>query len=160
MSRGIGTIVFICQVLVIVEAWGVEHKDVRHAASAQWVFTMPGRTPIAMGDFAEVRRIYAVAPSNRYILRLACEDDYFDFGYFEGYRFKEILVDGEVVWEQDVAGGKPGMQSIEVDVTGQVKGKASVTVVRRRWRWCDTISPSAAGASPGVYRCGGGRPAL
>ncbi|OGG47075.1 MAG: hypothetical protein A3F84_13955 [Candidatus Handelsmanbacteria bacterium RIFCSPLOWO2_12_FULL_64_10] len=101
----------------------------RDESPARWVFTYPYQTRSEPGDFAEARCLYAVAPADRYLLRLTGGDDY--LGPTSGYHVKQVLVDGEVVWQEDVAGGAVGMRAIQADVTAQVKGKSSVTVAVR-----------------------------
>ena len=100
-----------------------------NVGSTSWVFIYPWETLSAKDDFAEVRRIYTVSPADRYILRLKTGDDF--VGNAQDYRFKQVLLDGEVVWEQDVARGELEPQSIQVDVTKWVKGKFQVTMTLR-----------------------------
>ena len=40
-------------------------------------------------------------------------------------------MDGQVAWEQDVAGGKPALENVDVDVTDLTRGKTNVTVAFR-----------------------------
>ncbi len=101
----------------------------RDESPARWIFSYPYQTRSNVGDLAEVQRAFAVTPADRYTLRLTGGDDY--SGPTAGYHTRQLLVDDEVVWQEDVAGGKQGMQPIQADVTGQVKGKSSVTVTMR-----------------------------
>jgi hypothetical protein len=48
-----------------------------------------------------------------------------------GYHFKQLLVDDVVAWEQDVAGGTPGWQPVEVEIGPHVAGKTSVRLAFR-----------------------------
>ena len=48
-----------------------------------------------------------------------------------GYHLKQLLMNGAVVWEEDVAATKPGWQEAEVDVTSQVRDETTVTVAFR-----------------------------
>ena len=45
--------------------------------------------------------------------------------------FKQLLVDGAVVWEEDVAGGTNGWNQVAVDVTAQAKSKAAIRLAFR-----------------------------
>ena len=101
----------------------------RDESPARWVFSYPYQTRSNIGDVAEARRTFTVTPADRYALRMTGGDDY--LGPTAGYHIKQVLVDDEAVWQEDVAGGKQGMQAIQVDVTGQVRGKSSVTVTMR-----------------------------
>jgi PKD repeat protein len=47
-----------------------------------------------------------------------------------GYFFKQILIDGDVVWEDDLAGDEGWVHVVE-NVTGELAGKDSVTVTLR-----------------------------
>ena len=67
-----------------------------------------------------------VLPADRYEVRFLERDGF--SGKTAGYHFKQLLIDGNVVWEQDVAGGPDGWQKVVVDVTAQVRGKAHTTL--------------------------------
>jgi hypothetical protein len=107
----------------------------RYESPTRWIFTYPGRTPSEAEGFAEVRRTYAVSPADRYALRLTVEDNYRGSAQARQQnreaRWKQVLVDGNVVWEEDVAAGAEGPRTVRVDVTSQAKGKDSVSVVLR-----------------------------
>ena len=45
-----------------------------------------------------------------------------------GYHFKQLLVNGEVAWEEDVAGGSPAWRPHAVDISAQVRGHTHVTI--------------------------------
>jgi hypothetical protein len=78
------------------------------------------------------------------------------------------LVDGTVVWEEDVAGGSPQWCQVEVDVAGRMRGKTNATVAFRllekkgvsnfgvRWRlsdWqSDGLQPAADFSQPQQWR--------
>jgi hypothetical protein len=70
-----------------------------------------------------------VLPADRYVLHFRERDDF--TGPTAGYHFKQLLVDGAVVWEEDVAGGPPTWRKIAVDVTEQVRGKTDVSMAFR-----------------------------
>ena len=89
----------------------------------------PYNTPSKAGDFVMVGQSVKVLPADRYMLTFRERDDF--TGRTSGYHFKQLLVDGTVVWDQDVAGGSPAWRKITVDVTDYVRGKASVTVAFR-----------------------------
>jgi hypothetical protein len=89
----------------------------------------PWNTPSQAGDFALVSQSAEVQPADRYTLTFRERDDF--TGPTAGYHFKQLLVDGAVVWEQDVAGGPAAWRRITVDVTEQVRGKTGVTIAFR-----------------------------
>jgi hypothetical protein len=91
--------------------------------------TFPGDTPSRAGDFVRASQSAQVLPADRYTLSFRERDDF--TGPTAGYHFKQLLVNGAVVWEQDVAGGPAGWRKVVVDVTEQVRGKTGVTVAFR-----------------------------
>lgn len=91
--------------------------------------SFPPSTPSQAGDFAMASQSAQVRPADRYVLSFRERDDF--TGPTAGYHFKQLLVDGAVVWEQDVAGGPAGWRKIVVNVTEHVRGKTSVTVAFR-----------------------------
>jgi hypothetical protein len=89
----------------------------------------PYNTPSKAGDFVMVSQTAKVLSTDQYVITFRERDDF--TGQTSGYHFKQLLVDGTVVWDQDVAGGSPTWRKITVDVTDQVRGKASVTIAFR-----------------------------
>jgi hypothetical protein len=86
----------------------------------------PWNTPSHTGDFVSASIPARVTSPRRVHLRFVERDDF--SGATAGYHFKQVTLDGAVVWEQDVAGGPPTGQSIDLDLTGRVAGKRDVTV--------------------------------
>ena len=68
-------------------------------------------------------------PGNAYQIRFLDRDGY--TGPTDGYHFKQLLIDGKVVWEEDVAGNPDGSQEVVVNVTDLARGKASLTLAFR-----------------------------
>lgn len=89
----------------------------------------PWNTPSKAGEFLMVSTSAKVLPADKYILRFRQRDDF--TGPTDGYHFKQLLIDGQVAWEQDVAGGPSTWQDVSVDVTQHARGKASVSVAFR-----------------------------
>ena len=54
-------------------------------------------------------------------LRFLERDDF--TGETAGYHYKQLLLDGTVVWEEDVAGGSPTWHKVTVDVTAACAGQ-------------------------------------
>ena len=93
--------------------------------------------PAAGGDFGMIEREVTIPAHWRppYRLRFYCADDYANDDWrpqpddwlggegFTGHRFKQVLVDGEVVWERDVADpeGPQVATRFEVDLTRHCK---------------------------------------
>jgi len=57
-------------------------------------------------------------------------DDYTSSTY-PGYHFAQIVVDGVVVWERDVAGGTTAWQSVHPDLTSALAGKLTANIMFR-----------------------------
>ena len=89
----------------------------------------PWGMPSQAGDFMMISQTAKVLPAQRYQIRFRECDDFTK--ETAGYHFKQLLVDGEVVWEEDVAGGTPAEREVTVDVTKQVRGKPHVTIAFR-----------------------------
>lgn len=85
----------------------------------------PNLTHSKAGDFARIEQsaeVLAGAAKLRF-------EDFDDFpGSTAGYHFKQLLIDDEVAWEADAAGGPNVWNPVEVDVSRFVKEKANVTI--------------------------------
>lgn len=87
----------------------------------------PWKIPAAAGDFAMATRTVKVLPgSTRQTIHFRERDDF--TGPTAGRHFKQVLVNGEVVWDQDVAGGKFEWTDVDVDITKAVAGKPEATI--------------------------------
>ncbi len=89
----------------------------------------PPDTPSKPGDFVAARQSAHALPADRYVLTFRERDTF--TGPTAGYHFKQLLADGAIVWEQDVAGGPAGWRTITVDLTERVRGKTEVTLAFR-----------------------------
>jgi len=89
----------------------------------------PWDAPSKAGDFAMAGQSVHVLPADRYIVAFRERDDF--TGPTSGYHFKQLLVDGTVVWEEDVADGAFAWRKVTIDVTEHVRGKTGVTVALR-----------------------------
>jgi hypothetical protein len=89
----------------------------------------PWDTPSRAGNFVMASQSAKVPPADRYMLHFRERDDF--TGQTAGHHFKQLLVDGAVVWEEDVAGGPLTWRKITVDVTPNVRGKTNITLAFR-----------------------------
>jgi hypothetical protein len=92
-------------------------------------FICPPNSPSRAGDFVMASQTVHVLPGNAYEIRFLDRDGY--TGSTAGYHFKQLLIDGKVVWEEDVAGNPDGAREVVVDVTDMVRGRASFTLAFR-----------------------------
>ena len=101
----------------------------------------------AYRDFASATVTAQVLSADHYHIRFREQEDF--IGPTAGYHFKQLLVDGDVVWEEDVAGGKTEEQDVEVDITAKARDKSNLALTFRlldkkgvsnfgiRWICCD-----------------------
>jgi hypothetical protein len=92
-------------------------------------FTYPWNEPSREGDFVMASQSAQVLPGGPCRLRFRERDDF--TGPTAGYHFKQVLVDGTVAWEDDVAGGQPAWRPVDVDVTDRTRDRTNVTVAFR-----------------------------
>jgi glyoxylase-like metal-dependent hydrolase (beta-lactamase superfamily II) len=92
-------------------------------------FSHPWNTPSRAGAFVMASQSVKVLPAQGPRLHFRERDDF--TGPTAGYHFKQLLVDGAVAWEDDVAGGTPAWRELTVDLAQQTRGKTNVTLAFR-----------------------------
>ncbi|WP_027943881.1 hypothetical protein [Amycolatopsis taiwanensis] len=93
---------------------------------------VPMATPTNAGDTAGASQVVQVDPNaDEYHIAFRHNDTYYSGGQAAGYQLKQLLVDGEVVWETDVAADAPGYSTVDVDLSQQLRGKTSATLTFR-----------------------------
>ncbi|MBI3920545.1 MAG: beta-galactosidase, partial [Armatimonadetes bacterium] len=109
----------------------LEHRVIPQLARVEEavVISYPWNSPSQPGQFAQASREVSVAAGKRYTLTFLVSDSF--TGLTAGYHFLQVLVDGTLVWEADVAGGDLGPQPVSADITDQVQGKQTITVALR-----------------------------
>jgi len=93
--------------------------------------TVPSETATRAGDFVSASQAVRLDPdAARYSLRFFEQDSY-PIGT-AGYHFKQLLVDGEPIWESDVA-SDPALSWVErsFDLTPHLEGKSEATIAFR-----------------------------
>ena len=106
-------------------AWAI----LNDAALAQpGTFFFPHSTTSQPNDFVVISQSVKILPGS-HKLRFLERDDY--TGPTTGYHFKQLLVNGNVVWEQDVSGGTNEWRPVEVDVSGQTQTNGSAVLAFR-----------------------------
>lgn len=92
--------------------------------------TYPWETPSRAGDMVQIsRKMSVVEGADRYLLRFSERDTF--TGPTAGYHFLQVLVDGQIVWEQDVAGGDLEWHLVRMDLAKAVRGKREITLAIR-----------------------------
>ena len=89
----------------------------------------PWDKPSRAGDYGMASQSAKVLPAKGYRIQFLESDDF--TGPTAGYHYKQLLIDGTVVWEEDVAGGTNAWHKVAVDVTQHVRGKPQITVAFR-----------------------------
>jgi hypothetical protein len=106
--------------------WAILNDAARPATSE---ISYPWNVPSRAGNYGMAEQSAKVLTAKRYEVRFLERDDF--TGETAGYHYKQLLLDGTVVWEEDVAGGSPTWQKVAVDVTRHVHGKTQVTLAFR-----------------------------
>jgi hypothetical protein len=91
--------------------------------------SFPWSTPSHPGDFVMAAQTVKVLPGGRHEIRFRERDDF--TGPTDGYHFKQLLVNGAVVWEEDMAGGTNALRDLAVDLTEAARGKTNLTIAFR-----------------------------
>lgn len=86
--------------------------------------SFPARTPSRGGDFGIVRQTVRVTDPNRAQIRFRYSDSF--GGPTAGYHFMQLHVDGQVAWEEDVAGEDDG--AVVLNLRRYVRGKSHVLI--------------------------------
>jgi hypothetical protein len=88
--------------------------------------------PTVPGDYASASQLVTVDPNAASYRLDFSQTDSFYAPTVTGYHFKQLLVDGQVVWEQDVATDAARVWNQEsVDLTPYLQGKTSATLTLR-----------------------------
>ncbi|MCD6350838.1 MAG: hypothetical protein J7M26_01855 [Armatimonadetes bacterium] len=89
----------------------------------------PWSQPSAVGEMVQISRTLRVLGKPAPSLQLQQRDLF--VAKVPGYHFKQILVDGQVVWEEDVAGGDLEWHGVDLDLSQQCRGKKEITLALR-----------------------------
>jgi len=89
----------------------------------------PWNTPTHVRDYVSAGTSARVVSAQHARLRFQERDDF--IAATAGYHYKQLLVNDEVVWEADVAGGAYGWQEVAVDASPALRELSRVAVVFR-----------------------------
>ena len=113
----------------IERAWAVLNDQ---GMAARCELGFPHHTLSQPGDFVMISQSAEILPQPQRMIHVRERDDF--VGPTDGYHFKQLLVNGTVVWEHDVAGGNSEWDEIDVDVssaTATTKAQANATIAFR-----------------------------
>jgi hypothetical protein len=91
--------------------------------------SFPWNTLSQAGDFIQASQTAPILQGGVQRLRFCERDDF--TGPTAGYHFKQLLVNGNVVWEEDVAGGTNAWRQVTVDVSHAARGATNVALAFR-----------------------------
>ena len=106
------------------------------SAGRSAMFEHPFETPADAGHFGARSTTFAVppSPSGRYFLHFVFDDSYRASGgppaSYPGYFYKQVLIDGDVVWENDAEGIEPILPTT-VEVSHALRRKREVELTVR-----------------------------
>jgi hypothetical protein len=121
--------------VVIAYPQGRDDIEQAHAMLNDEATVLPGEigfpwdTPSKPGEFVQVSQSAKVLPDQPQRLSFRERDDY--TGPTAGYHFKQLVVNGIVVWQEDVAGGSNAWREITVDVPAPARGTTNSTIAFR-----------------------------
>jgi hypothetical protein len=99
------------------------------AAVVPGEISFPADTLSEPGDFAQASQSVRVLPGTEHRVSFRERDDY--TGTTAGYHFKQLVINGIVAWEEDVAGGSNAWREIVVDVPAAARGSTNVPIAFR-----------------------------
>lgn len=105
------------------QAWAILN-DAATVISGE--LSYPWSSPSQAGDFIRASQSATVLPGVIKQLRFRERDDF--TGKTAGYHFKQLLINGAVAWEEDVAGGSNAWREVTVDVADAARGRTNLTV--------------------------------
>ncbi|MDN4593411.1 hypothetical protein [Polycladomyces subterraneus] len=106
--------------------------DIASSGKGYFSFFVPAGTPTLAGDRVEIQQVIHPSP--------AATDQKLIFSHYDtysnllgaGYHYKQVLIDTQVVWEQDVATDSDGTwKEVTLDLTPYLKGKRVATLTFR-----------------------------
>ncbi len=92
--------------------------DAFHDGKKSFTVSLPDATKTSDGDFAGIAQVVELSEAHRGI-SFYVKDNY--TGGTSGYHWMELLLDREVIWEADVAGGDANWKKVSLDLTRYLK---------------------------------------
>lgn len=107
--------------------------DTRTSLAGQKSFTVSidSQSPTEKEDFAGISQLLELTPTDKGI-SFYVKDTY--TGGTARYHWMELLLDDEVVWESDVAGGDTEWRKVSLDLTRYLKDGKRVRIGREKYR--------------------------
>ena len=102
-----------------------------HSGRKSFTVSLPSATPTTKEDFAGITQVVELTQADKGI-SFYIKDDY--TGKTQRYHWMELLLDGEVIWEADVAGGDTEWRKVSVDLTRYLKEPKRKQIGRAQYR--------------------------
>jgi hypothetical protein len=112
----------------IYQAWAMLNDAV---TAVPGELSFPADTASRAGDFIQASQTAFIYPNRPVRVRFRERDDY--TGPTAGYHCKQLLVNGKVVWDEDVAGGSNAWREVSVDLTPEARDQTDLTLAFRLW---------------------------
>ncbi|KWX04781.1 hypothetical protein TH66_06330 [Carbonactinospora thermoautotrophica] len=108
------------------------NKNRAHAGVGRLSLFVPAGVPTSAGGYGAASQTVTVDPgASKYRISFWHNDTCCEGNRITGYHFKQLLVDGKVVWEQDVAADPLGYRQVTVDLTKHLRGEEEATLTFR-----------------------------
>ena len=101
------------------------------AGSKSFTVSIDSQSPTEKEDFAGIAQVLELSPADKGI-SFYVKDTY--TGGTARYHWMELLLDDEVVWESDVAGGDTEWRKVALDLTRYLKDGKRVRIGREKYR--------------------------
>jgi len=105
--------------------------DASQSGRSSFAVSLPGDSPTKKEDFAGIVQVVELTKADKGI-SFFVKDNY--TGKTSRYHWMELLLDGEVIWEADVAGGDTDWRKVTVDLTRYLKEAKRKRVGRNTYR--------------------------
>jgi hypothetical protein len=121
--------------VVVAYPQGRDDIEQAHAILSDETVALPGElsfpwsTPSQPGDYVQASQSAEGISTKAESLSFSERDDF--TGSTAGYHFKQLLVNGAVAWEEDVAGGRNSWRQITLHVPLAVQGDRKLTIAFR-----------------------------
>ncbi|MEO2016244.1 MAG: hypothetical protein ABGZ53_17940, partial [Fuerstiella sp.] len=105
--------------------------DTSQTGQKSFSVSLAWESPTKKEDFAGIVQVVELTHADKGI-SFTVRDNY--TGKTKGYHWIELLLDGEVIWEADVAGGDTDWRMVSLDLTRYLKEVKRKRVGRNRYR--------------------------
>jgi len=102
-----------------------------HAGKKSFTVSIDSQSPTEKEDFAGIAQVVELTRADKGI-SFYVKDTY--TGGTARYHWMELLLDGEVIWESDVAGGDTNWKKVSLDLTRYLKNGKRVKIGRKKYR--------------------------